>query len=228
MRKTSKYALLVAATLLLPVTARADLGPLEPLADLHRAVRETLGLPEPLIVQLLEDGLPHEQLPVVGLLSRELRQAPEEIVRLHRSGLSYLDVALRFGSGPELFHVALPRDPGPPYGNAWGYYKKTPRAQWRTIRLTDVDVVNLVNLRLCRDHYRIAPDRVARLRREGRDFSDIHRELARETGKHGRRGPAVDKPRGGNRSKPGKPGGDDKPRGPKKPKKGKPGDRDRS
>lgn len=202
MEKRPLPCLLVAlATFALPGRAPAgDLGPLEPLADFHRAVREELGLPEPLIVRLLEAGTPDEQLPVVGLLSRELGQTPDRIVELHRTGLSFLDITLRFGRGPEIFYVPITVDPGPPYGNAWGYYKKTPRSRWNTIRLTDGEIVDLVNLRVAADHYRVAPERIVELRRKGKPFGDIHRAFAAETGRHGRPGAAADRGHG-----PGKP-----------------------
>lgn len=167
--------------------ARAgDLGPLEPIADLHRAVHESLGLPEPLIVRLLESGTPAEHLPVIGHLSRALGEPAERIAELHRQRVSFLDIATRYGRGPEIFYVPMAVDPGPPYGKAWGYYKKTPRARWNTIRLSDGEVVDLVNLKLCTDHYRVTADRVVALRRKGKRFDAIHRELAVETGKHGR------------------------------------------
>jgi len=169
---------------LAPAAAHAgDLGPLEPLADLHRAVHESLGLPEPLIVQLLEAGTPDDQLPVVGFLARELGRVPEEIARLHREGLSFLDITLRFGKGPELFYVPFERDPGPPYGKAWGYYRNKPRSEWNQIRLRDSEVVDLVNLRLARDYYGVSADQVVRLRGAGEDFGAIHRELCEKTGK---------------------------------------------
>lgn len=203
-RRPLPYLLAALATLVLPGRAPAgDLGPLEPLADFHRAVHEELGLPEPLIVRLLEAGAPDEQLPVLGHLARELGQTPERIFELHRSGLSFLDISLRFGRGPEIFYVPMAVDPGPPYGKAWGYYKKTPRARWNTIRLTDVEVIDLVNLRVCADHYRIAPERVVELRRKGKPFRDIHRAFAVETGRHGR--PAVAGDPGEGSGKPGKP-----------------------
>ena len=84
-----------------------DLGPLEPVADLHRAVHESLSLPEPMIVQLLEKGTPEEQLPVIGHLSRVLGQPAERIAELHRQHLSFLDIAGRFGRGPEIFYVPM-------------------------------------------------------------------------------------------------------------------------
>ncbi len=156
-----------------------------PLPDLQVAVHATFGLPEPEIGHLLQGGLPDEDLPVVGFLSVRLGQPPETIVKLHRSGMTFLDIALKFGHGPELFYVPFDADPGPPYGRAWGYYRKTPRARWRTIRLPDVDVVNLVNLRLCSDYYGVRPDRIVKLRRGGHHFDEIHHTLAAETGKHG-------------------------------------------
>jgi hypothetical protein len=156
-----------------------------PLPDLQVAVHATFGLPEPEIGHLLQGGLPDEDLPVVGFLSVQLGQPVETIVKLHRTGLTFLDIALKFGHGPELFYVPFDADPGPPYGRAWGYYHNTPRARWRTIRLPDVDVVNLVNLRLCSDYYGVRPARIVELRRGGHRFGEIHRTLADETGRHG-------------------------------------------
>lgn len=169
-----------------PARAGIDLpDPLAPLEDLRHAVHESLGLPEPDISHLLELGAPPLDLPVIGFLSVQLRQPPVTILDLHLGGLPWVDIAARFGRGPEIFYVPFAADPGPPYGKAWGYYKKTPRARWNTIRLADAEVFDLVNLRVCHDYYRVPYDRIVTLRRSGHDFGSIHRDLARETGKHG-------------------------------------------
>lgn len=175
MRRTLCIFSLLASTLG-GVPAPADLGPLEPLADLHRAVRESLGLPEPLIVQLLERGLPAPELPVVGLIAAQVSVTPERIVDLRLAGRSWIDITIEVGASPEVFYVPFDRDPGPPYGKAWGYYQKTPRAQWRTIRLTDVEVVDLANVKLCADHYRMKPTRVVQLR-GAKSYAQLHGEL---------------------------------------------------
>lgn len=188
MRSIVKCSTVAAAfvTLALAVTpARAGFDPLEPLYDLHVAVQASLGLPEPEIGRLVARGVPDVDLPVIGFLSVQLAQPPEAILDLHLGGLPWVDIAARFGRGPEIFYVPFAADPGPPYGKAWGYYKKTPRAQWRTIRLADDDVFNLVNLRVCHDYYGVPYERIVALRRSGQDFGAIHRDLARETGKHG-------------------------------------------
>ena len=177
--------------------AAGDLGPLEPLADFHRAVHESLGLPEPLIVQLLERGAPEEHLPVIGLIAGRAGIAAESVFELHRSGLSYLQISLRFGFGPEIFYVPMAADPGPPYGKAWGYCKKTPRARWNTIVLSDADIVHLANLRLCVDRYGVSAERVVSLQKAGKGFATIHGELAREPGRSAGKG----KPNGGEQGK---------------------------
>lgn len=197
------FALLAA---MLAAPAAADLGPLEPIADLHRAVHESLGLPEPLIVRLLEQGLPDDQLPVVGLLSMRAAVTPDRVVALRAQGLSYLEISIRLGLGPEIFYVPISADPGPPYGKAWGYYRKTPRARWSTIVLSDREIVDLANLKLCVDHYRVAPERVIELHRSGRGYAAIHGELAG----HGRAAkgapPGKSKEKKPKPDKPGKPG----------------------
>lgn len=205
MRHRSFFASLVVATFATPLDATADLGPLEPLADLHRAVRESLGLPEPLIVRLLERGLPDAELSVVGRIAAHVDATPERITELRLGGRSWLDITLELGVGPEIFYVDFGRDPGPPYGKAWGYYRKTPRAQWRTIRLTDAEIVDLANVRLCADHYRLAPARVVELRR-GRAYAELHRELAPGHGK-GKAGKPAKAAKGKGRGKSKKPPG---------------------
>ena len=161
--------------------AAADLGPLEPLADLHRAVRETLGLPEPMIVRALERGLPDEELPVVGLIAARASVPLESVVDLRLGGMAYADITVRFDLSPEIFYVPFDADPGPPYGNAWGHFRKTPRERWRTLRLVDADVVQYANLRLCVDRYRVAPLDVVALKRKGHGYAVIHRDLVVKT-----------------------------------------------
>jgi hypothetical protein len=157
-----------------------DLGPLEPLADFHRAVHESLGLPEPLIVRLLEQGAPDEQLPVIGLIAERAHVAPERIFDMHRAGTSFLDISIHFGLGPEIFYVPIERDPGPPYGKAWGYYKKTPRAKWNTIVLSDSEIVHFANLKLVVDRYGVPAGDVIALQHQGKPFVAIHGQFAHD------------------------------------------------
>jgi hypothetical protein len=182
MNRSRTLFLLVALAIGVP-PAGADLGPLEPLADLHRAVHESLGMPEPTIVRLLERGLPEPELPAVGWIARETGASLDRVAELRMSGMPLLDVALRLGGTPAIFYVPFERDPGPPYGRAWGYYKKTPRDRWGSIRLADAEVIQLSHLKLVTRHYHVSPAHVLELERKGKGYASIHQELAVEQGK---------------------------------------------
>ena len=47
-------------------------------------------------------------------------------------GMSWWDISVRYGIRPEVYYVPVAVAPGPPYGKAWGHYKKAPQA-WNTI-----------------------------------------------------------------------------------------------
>src|SRR6185503_16540627 len=99
------------------------------------------------------------------------------IIDLRLGGRPWREIAVRFGLGPEVFYVPVAVTPGPPYGKAYGYYKKKPRHQWNTIMLADPDVVALVNLRFLSDHYRLAPERVIEARGRHGDFIAVNAHL---------------------------------------------------
>jgi hypothetical protein len=172
-------ALLVSGFALLPLAsaARSDLGPLEPIADAHRALHDSLGLPEPTIVRLLERGLPEPELPAVGLIAQRAHVPVTRVADLRLRGMAYNDIALHVGAGPEIFYVPFVRDPGPPYGKAWGYYRNSPKARWRAIRLSDADAIYASNVLLVNRRYAVPVDRIVEMQRGGRSFESIHRDL---------------------------------------------------
>ena len=178
----SRVPLLLGTLLSGAASVRADLGPLEPVADLHRAVRESLGLPEPLVVQVLERGLPDVELPVIGTIAVRASVPVAQVVDLRLGGMSYFDLTLHYGLSPEIYYVPFDADPGPPYGNAWGYWKKTPRAQWRTHRLADAEIVDYANLKLVVDHYHVAPVEVVKWKKGGKGYASIHTEAVKVKG----------------------------------------------
>jgi hypothetical protein len=137
-------------------------------------------------IRAVRQTLPPDEAPVVFFLAQRAHVEPGVILRLRRDGRSWMDITLHFGLSPAIFYVPLSVDPGPPYGHAYGYYKKVPRAKWSTIRLPDADVVNLVNLRFMRDYYDADPGSVIRLRHEGKHFAAIGHAAGR---KHGRSSP---------------------------------------
>ena len=98
---------------------------------------------------VLEPVLPRIQyvevdLPVVLFLAHESGRPPDYIVDLRASRLSWSAVFTRCGVSPEVLFQGIDADPGPPYGNAYGYWKKNPRA----VRLSDADIAGLVQIQI--------------------------------------------------------------------------------
>lgn len=64
---------------------------------------------------------------------------------MHKDGLTWWEVAARAGVPPSDIVVRPARDYGPPYGKAWGYWKK--RRGRRSFRLTDSEFAAMVRVR---------------------------------------------------------------------------------
>jgi len=135
-----------------------------------------------------------EDLPVVFFLAARARVSPGVVIDLRTGKRSWLDIAVHLGLSPEIFFVPIGRDRiGPPYGNAYGYYRKYGRAgDWRKLSLADREVVDLVNLRFLSEYHGVAPDAIMDMRGRGRDFVSIHEEAGRGE----RKSPQAGEPKG--------------------------------
>jgi hypothetical protein len=197
-RKMNMQLMSVLVGLLLLISLNASPVPAEPqwnigvsfgnegLRDFGLSVGEYYRAPPREVVVVRERGFHDEELPVVFFLASRAHVAPGVIMDLRRGGLSWMDVSLHFGFGPEIYYVPIKAAKvGPPYGKAYGYYKKYPRHEWKKIRLRDDDVINLVNLRFISEHHGYAPENVMRMRGEGNNFVTIDETAYRE--KHGRK-----------------------------------------
>jgi hypothetical protein len=151
------------------------------------SVGEYYRVPEKEVVVVRKRGIPDEELPVVFLLATRARVAPGAIIDLRLGGMSWMDITLRYGLSPAIYYVPVNGGKiGPPYGNAYGHYKKHPKNEWKKIRLPDRDVVNMVNLKFMSEHYGYPPEKVMQMRAEGRQFVAINDSIQKE--KHGKNG----------------------------------------
>lgn len=153
------------------------------LDSFYFAVGEYYRVPRHDVIYLHERRIPDYEIPVVLFISQRVRVAPEVIVNLRLSGMSWMDISLRFGVGPEVYYVPVQNVYGPPYGHAYGHYQNRNRNEWHNIRLADDDVVNLVNLRFISERYNSPPEDVMRLRSSGRNFVNINNDIrSKKTG----------------------------------------------
>jgi len=148
----------------------------------YLAIGEHYKVPEKQIVVVREKKITDEELAVVFFLAQRARVAPDVVIKLHLGGKSWMEISAHFGLTAEIFYVPVKRAPGPPYGKAYGHFKNKKKNQWTTIKLTDTEVVNFVNLKFISEHYGYSPDDVIKMREKGNSFVAINAEVKKNKG----------------------------------------------
>jgi len=123
-------------------------------------------------------------LPVVLFLANECGRPPEYIVDLRSRGLSWSVIFTRVGVRSDVLFAGIDRDPGPPYGNAYGYWRRNPRG----VRLSDSDISGLVQVQIGARAARMRPYEMARARGQGRPVAFYVAEKRGRPYHGGRRG----------------------------------------
>ena len=130
---------------------------------------------DPVVVTPVLRRLPHpeENLPVLLFLARESGRAPDYILDLRLRGLSWWDITLRLGVPPSRVYYAVPADPGPPYGKAWGYWRKHPHARKGTVIINDREFCDIVGAQVVGKAYGVSPRSVLDERRAGKRYGGV-------------------------------------------------------
>lgn len=133
-------------------------------------------------------GLPYPEIPVALYYSQVIGIDPLIIVRLRMGGWGWYDIGRHYHLPPRVYYY-----PVPARCHGWGPiapFYRYPERDWGRIRLSDADVVELVNLRYVSHRYGYAPEYVIDRRRAGPDFFHVERQIWHERGPgHGRYDP---------------------------------------
>ncbi|MCI0568170.1 MAG: hypothetical protein L0Z52_08295 [Acidobacteria bacterium] len=118
---------------------------------------------------VLEPVLPRIQyvevdLPVVLFVARQCGQPVDVIVDLRARGLSWSVIFTQLHVAPDVLFVGIDRDPGPPYGKAWGHWKQN-RSK---VKLSDDEVRGLVQVQMGSRWAGASPYQLARARSQGK------------------------------------------------------------
>ena len=118
---------------------------------------------------VLEPVLPRIQyveadLPVVLFVARQSRQPLDGIVNLRSRGLGWSGIFNQLHVAPDVLFVGIDRDPGPPYGKAWGHWKQN-RSK---VLLSDDEVRGLVEVQMGSRWAGASPYELARARGQGK------------------------------------------------------------
>lgn len=150
------------------------------LTAFHLAIGDHFGVPPGRVVDSRDRyRCRDEELPVAYFLAARARVEPAAVFELHARNRSWLDITLHYGLSPDIFFVPVRTDPvGPPYGKAYGYYRKRGAGpEWARAALTDADLVALVNLRFLSERYGVSPETVMEMRGRQASFAVINDEI---------------------------------------------------
>ncbi|MBK7143611.1 MAG: hypothetical protein IPH75_16240 [bacterium] len=145
------------------------------LREYYLAVGKFFNVPERAVMTIKKKGVSDEELAVVFFIAERAGIKPAPVMELRDLKKSWLEITVHFGLSPEIYFVPVTVDPGPPYGKAYGYFKNHPREEWKQVKLSDVEIVNLTNLRLFSKLYGISSDEVIKWRAEGKHFSQVNK-----------------------------------------------------
>ncbi|MBT8397977.1 MAG: hypothetical protein HKO65_14870 [Gemmatimonadetes bacterium] len=113
-----------------------------------------------------------DEVPVVLFLSRRAGVSADALVGLRRGGRPWREVASRFGLSARVFHIPLPL--GTPLGvldRAYEQFRSRPAGEWDQIRLDDLELISLVNVRVLSEAVGVPPLRVLQSRDEAGTFA---------------------------------------------------------
>lgn len=147
----------------------------------YLALQDYFRVPEPEIASLKEQGLSYEELPVIFFIAERSQTETRRVMELRLASRTWTEIAFRLGLTPDVFYVPVTSPvSSPPYRHAYTGYSRKPKREWKTVSLTEKDVVNLVNLRFLSENYGCPPERVIDLRAAGRTFLQINEAIRKK------------------------------------------------
>ncbi|HTK82747.1 MAG TPA: hypothetical protein VL633_10680 [Bacteroidota bacterium] len=144
----------------------------------HMAIGDYYRVPANDITYIQRQGICDEEIPVVLYMSQRSGYSPDDIIQMRRQGVSWGEISDRCGIDQAYYnqdgytqtgYYETGRPSGPPYGKAWGYWKKRPRR----IMVSDACVVSTINANFLANRYHRNSAEVLRLRSSGNSFPVI-------------------------------------------------------
>jgi hypothetical protein len=162
------------------------------LKSFYLAVGNYYHVPEREVIVIRERSIPPEEIPVVLFISQRANVMPGTIIDLRLRGTAYWDIALRYRVDPKLFYF----NGGPPYGKAWGHYKKT----GKLAVLRDAEIVDGVNCHFLAAYHGVSPEIIWTERGKGKNYVVVAQDF-RGKGKGKNREDDFEKGNGGGKGK---------------------------
>ncbi|HET8945769.1 MAG TPA: hypothetical protein VFQ07_02200 [Candidatus Polarisedimenticolia bacterium] len=110
---------------------------------------------------------PDVDFPVVMFLAQISGKRADAVLSLRRKNISWSEVMVRLQVPPDRLFAGLDRDPGPPYGHAWGHYRDHRGDARNRFDVDDRTVQDLVRLQIASGALRVSPYSIVSERQRG-------------------------------------------------------------
>lgn len=124
-----------------------------------------------------------DDLAVALFVGRHCDRDPEFIFSLRKEGVGWFEIANRCRVPVDAFFVPVEREPGPPYGKAYGHWLRNRHDRRHVIVLDDDDVRRLVSARMLHEYYGVPIETAMSWRAGGRNVREVVAHRYRE--RHG-------------------------------------------
>jgi hypothetical protein len=114
-----------------------------------------------------------DDLAVALFISQRSGRSPDYVFSLYRQGLSWWNISIRVGIPADVWFVEVERNPGPPYGKAYGHWKKHKRKKHYRMALTDDDIRHLTAVRMIHEYWGVPVEVAMEWRSSGRNLQSI-------------------------------------------------------
>ena len=149
-------------------------------ADYLRAVAGFFNLPSNEVAILSDWEIPPEEIAVVLFVARRAGISPEALVALRDGGQSWSTLTDRYRVGPSALHVPVRDDAAAgALAGAYERFRSTPVGEWRSIRLSDRDIIALVNVRVISQSLGLPAERVIGQTSPAGSFVTLYAQLKR-------------------------------------------------
>jgi hypothetical protein len=143
---------------------------------------------------------PGADFPVVMFLAQVSGRRPDAVLSLRLKRIPWSEVMVRLQVPPDRLFAGLDRDPGPPYGHAWGHWKEHKRRGAKEpYTIDDVMVQDLVRLQVASGALRVNPFSIVAERQRGMSvdqFLVIHSQPSGAVAAKNSKGPRPERGQG--------------------------------
>lgn len=153
----------------------------EGIESFYLAIGSHYNVPHHEIREVHARHIPDEELPVVFFFAAHAHVQPAVIIDLRLRHKTWHDISVYYNLSPEIYYVPVEtKRIGPHHGKAYGHYKNRPhKHNWRKLKLSDREVVDLVNLKFMSEYHQYPSEQIIQMRGDGKKFHIINNDIVR-------------------------------------------------